>query len=136
MIRAASVLCPSPSPETTPAPMAITFFAAPASSTPTTSEEEYRRSVGLASVSRSSAASAMSSLATTAAEGAARASSAAKVGPEKAAKRSGVPARPHSSAETRLMRASDSPSIPLVAETTVSGCREPRTSRKSRSTDR
>ena len=35
--RAARLLCPSPSPSQTPAAMAMTFFSAPPSSTPSTS---------------------------------------------------------------------------------------------------
>ena len=44
--NAATVFAPKPSPSQTPAAMAITFFSAPANSTPITSSLVYRRNVG------------------------------------------------------------------------------------------
>ena len=46
VISAASALCPSPSPSTTPAAIAMMFFSAPPISTPTTSSLPYSRKYG------------------------------------------------------------------------------------------
>ncbi len=101
--------------------MAMTFLAVPPSSTPTTSDDEYRRSVEEDRRSRRVSARSCSSEAMTAAVAAPWTSSTAKLGPDSTAKWSSRSAAMPSSKVTWLMRVRVSGSMPLVAETTARG---------------
>ena len=110
------VLVPSFNPAQTPAAIAMTFFSAAPSSTPTGSSLVYSRSEGPANAPWISRASSASADAITTAAGSPRAISRAKVGPERAATRGGN-LRPTTSATIPVMRSRVVFSIPLVALT-------------------
>src|SRR5207302_621709 len=79
VMSAANVLAPSPNPWHTPAAIAITFFIAPANSTPTTSRFVYSRNVGPAKHACKVWAVASSAHARTTAVGSPRAASMADI---------------------------------------------------------
>ena len=124
VINAARALYPHPSPSLTPAAMAITFFTAPPTSTPTTSEVVYTRNLEEEKTLCTLAATVSVVAAAVTAVGRPHATSAAKLGPDNTTTRA-LRGSPSTSASTALMVCKVSSSIPLVV-LTISGtlCKE------------
>ena len=113
VMSAASALCPSPSPSTTPAAIAMMFFSAPPISTPATSSLPYRRKYGPRNSACTSSVAARFDDAASTAVGSCCATSDAKLGPE----RTTTGCAPTSCSMTSDIRSSVPPSRPFVALT-------------------